>query len=43
MIARSSAEAEYKAMTLGICELIWIKELSKGVADRIKGSYEAVL
>ena len=27
MVARSSAEAQYKVMTLGICELIWIKKL----------------
>ena len=25
MVARSSAEAEFRAMTHGICELIWIK------------------
>ena len=42
-MARSSAEAEYRAMTLGICELIWIKKLIERVADRIKGSYEAIL
>ena len=25
MVARSSAEAEFRAMTHGICELIWIR------------------
>ena len=27
MVARSSAEAEYKDMAHGICEAIWIKRL----------------
>ena len=27
MVARSSAEAEFKAMTQGVCELLWIKLL----------------
>jgi len=27
VVARSSAEAEYRAMALGICELIWVKQL----------------
>ena len=31
MIARSSAEAEYRAMTLTTCELIWLKQLLQEV------------
>ena len=29
VVARSSAEAEYRAMTLATCELIWLKHLLK--------------
>ena len=29
VVARSSAEAEFKAMAQGICELIWVKTLLK--------------
>jgi hypothetical protein len=25
VVSRSSAEAEFRSMTLGICELLWIK------------------
>ena len=25
MVARSSAEAEFRAMALGVCELLWVK------------------
>ena len=27
MVARSSAEAEYRGMTHGICEILWIKQV----------------
>jgi hypothetical protein len=27
MVSRSSAEAEYKAMTLSLCEMMWVKSL----------------
>ena len=29
VVARSSTEAEYRAMTLASCELIWFKHLLK--------------
>ena len=29
VVARSSAEAEYRAMTLTTCELMWLKHLLK--------------
>ena len=29
MVARSSAEAEFRAMAQGICELIWVRTLLK--------------
>ena len=31
MVAKSSAEAEYRAMTLITCELIWLKQLLQDV------------
>ncbi|KAK4847955.1 hypothetical protein QYF36_019274 [Acer negundo] len=31
VVARSSAEAEFRAATLGICEVIWIKRLPEGL------------
>ena len=36
VVARSSAEAEYRAMAHGICEAIWIKQL----LEELKISYE---
>jgi hypothetical protein len=27
VVVRSSAEAEYKAMTLSLCEMMWVKSL----------------
>ena len=27
VVARSSAEAEFKGMTLGVCELLWVKNV----------------
>lgn len=29
MVSRSSAEAEYRGMTIGVCELLWLKNLMK--------------
>ena len=36
-MARSSAEAEYRAMALGICELLWIKSLLEELKIKWKG------
>jgi len=27
VVARSSAEAEFRGMTLGVCELLWVKNV----------------
>ena len=43
VVARSSAKAEFKAMALGVCELLWLKiilERSKGCVGR---TYETLL
>jgi len=32
VVARSSAEAEFKGMTLGVCELLWIKNVLSDLA-----------
>lgn len=37
VVARSSAEAEYRAMAHGLCEVLWIKRLLK----ELKIKYEA--
>lgn len=29
MVSRSSAEAEYRGMAIGVCELLWLKNLMK--------------
>ena len=43
VVARSSAEVEYKAMRLGKCEKIWLKKvLSDPHQDRVF-TYEALL
>lgn len=31
MVARSSAEAEYRAMAHGICELLWLKRFMQEI------------
>jgi len=31
VVARSSAEAEFRGMTVGICELLWIRSLLKDI------------
>ncbi|RVW29729.1 Copia protein [Vitis vinifera] len=36
IVARSSVEAEYRAMALGICELMWIKTLLKELQVHIE-------
>ena len=38
VIARSSAEAEYRAMALGICELLWLKILMDGLKIKWQGT-----
>ena len=43
VVARSSAEAEYRAIALGICELLWLKRLLGELKDYYKRSYEVVL
>lgn len=37
MVARSSAEAEFRALTLGICESLWLKMLLAKVGFSIFG------
>ena len=37
VVARWSAEVEYRVMTLGICELIWIKNLLRELQIESKG------
>lgn len=36
VVARSSAEAEFRAVALGICEILWIKRLLEELRLRIK-------
>jgi hypothetical protein len=37
VVARSSAEAEFKSMALGICELLWLKI----ILDDLKVKWES--
>ena len=43
VVARSNAEAEYRAIALGLCELLWLKRLLGELKDYYKRSYEVVL
>ena len=36
VVARSSAEAEYRSMAHGVCELLWVKNLLKDLGFRPK-------
>nr|KYP74866.1 Retrovirus-related Pol polyprotein from transposon TNT 1-94 [Cajanus cajan] len=36
VVARSSAEAEFRGMAIGICELLWIKNLLKDIGYEMK-------
>lgn len=38
VVARSSAEAEFRAMALGICELLWIKIILGDLGINLKGT-----
>ena len=42
MVARSSAEAEYRAMALATCELIWLKQLLHELRFRKDGQMTLV-
>ena len=39
MVARSRAEAEFRAMAQGVCELLWMKI----ILDDLKIKYEATM
>ena len=41
VIARSSVEAEFRAMTQGICELLWLRLILTRLRME-KNSYEAI-
>lgn len=43
VVARSSAEAEYRAMAHTACELIWRKTLLSELGVEVVSSYENVL
>lgn len=43
VVARSSAEAEYRAMAHTACELIWLKTLLSELGVEVVSSYENVL
>lgn len=38
MVARSTAEAEYRSMALTICEVMWLKQLLKDLGLKSLGS-----
>ena len=38
VVARSSAEAEYQALALGICELLWLKILMDDLKIKSQGT-----
>lgn len=37
VVARSSAEAEFRAMALGICELLWMKQILEDLKIQCEG------
>ena len=38
VVSRSSAEAEYRGMSLGICELLWLRNLLKDLSVKPKAA-----
>ena len=38
MVARSSAEAEFRGMSHGVCELLWLKKLLRDLEFKPKGA-----
>ena len=37
MVARSSAEAEFRAMAQGVCELLWLKIILEDLKIKVEG------
>jgi hypothetical protein len=43
MVARSTTEAEYKAMTLSVVEMIWLRSILVELKDESRSSDEIIV